>query len=152
VATQPASTAAALMPAGRGLVDALALRMAWYSRPRNQGSYSHQGQQRQTNLQTERHKETHWHALGVLPSAVVALQAGQGPDAFVAIEATGFGPKAAHAEHAEGRRKGSSGGGISIVDVDLLRSVSSTPSYHLRAKCVPTPTRSCRLCMYYTIY
>jgi hypothetical protein len=132
VATQPASTAAALMPAGRGLVDALALRMAWYSRPRNQGSYSHQGQQRQTNLQTERHKETHWHALGVLPSAVVALQAGQGPDAFVAIEATGFGPKAAHAEHAEGRRKGSSGGG------DQHRGCGSAQICQLNSKLSPT--------------
>lgn len=72
-ATRLASAAADLMAAGEGFVDASASRRAWYSGPRNHGSFSNQGQQRPTNPQTEHHKETHRNALGVLPSAVVAL-------------------------------------------------------------------------------
>lgn len=108
-ATRFASEARAVMAAGSGGVAASAAARAANSSPRNQGSYSHQGQQRPANPDTEPHKKTHRNASCVLRGAVRALGAGRGPDAVVGLDPTGFGPKAAQTEHAEGIRKGPGG-------------------------------------------
>ncbi|ELR10316.1 hypothetical protein GMDG_08736 [Pseudogymnoascus destructans 20631-21] len=108
----------------RGVASSAARRAANYS-PRNQGSF-HQSQQLPTKPNTEPHKKTYWDARRVLHGAVPTLRAGREPDAYgqlkstpvptgawksialdfiVRLNPTGFGPKAAQIEHAEGNRK-----------------------------------------------